>query len=235
MSFAERLAEVRERVASACARAGRDVGEVTILPVGKTHGPPKIAEAAEAGVAVIGENRVQEALQKIPMCPWHLEWHMIGHLQRNKARHAVRLFTMIHSVDSPRLLETVDMACREEGKTMPVCLEVNVSGESAKFGLAPREVPPMLDRCGSLMNVDVVGLMTMPPFTEDPEDARPVFQRLRELRDVWREQSGFALDELSMGMSHDFEVAIEAGATWIRLGSVLFGARSPARPTSAEG
>jgi pyridoxal phosphate enzyme (YggS family) len=175
---------------------------------------------------VFGENRVQEARQKIPQCPGHLEWHMVGHLQTNKVSHAVRLFSMIHSVDSPRLLEAVDRACETAGRVLPVCLEVNVSGERSKFGLKPGEVPAVLERSTRLLNVDVVGLMTIPPFTEDPGDARPFFRRLREQRDVWRAQSGFSLDQLSMGMSHDFEVAIEEGATWIRLGTVLFGRRT---------
>jgi pyridoxal phosphate enzyme (YggS family) len=225
MSFAERWEEVRLRVAAACARSGRAAGDVSILPVSKTCGPDQIAEAAAAGVAAFGENRVQEAVQKIPLCPGHLEWHMIGHLQRNKVRLVVEWFRMIHSIDSLRLLETVDAACGEAGKTIPVCLEVNVSGERSKNGMAPEEVLPALSAAQGLMNVDVVGLMTIPPFTEDPEEARPFFRQLRELRDRARSETGVPLDVLSMGMSRDFEIAVEEGATWIRIGSLLFGSR----------
>jgi pyridoxal phosphate enzyme (YggS family) len=206
-------------------RCGRSVDSVNLLPVGKKHGPEVIREAAEAGVTVIGENKVQEARQKIPLCSSELEWHLIGHLQSNKARVAVELFSMIHSVDSLRLLEIINSACGDAGKVMPVCLQVNVSGEGSKSGLKPDDVLSVLDGAGSLFNVDVVGLMTIPPFTEDPQDARPHFVALRELRDELREASGFDLPELSMGMSRDFEVAIEEGATWIRLGSILFGKR----------
>ena len=226
MGFQERLEKVRERVAAACARCGRSVDEVRILAVAKKFGPASVAEAAESGVMVIGESRVQEAKQKIPLCSGHLEWHMIGHVQRNKVRDVAQLFQMIHSVDSWRLIEAIDGACGASGTVMPLCLEINVSGEGSKFGLAPAEVPEILDKCGSLMNVDVLGLMTMPPFTPDPEAARPFFARLRGLRDAWRGRTGIALDELSMGMSNDFEVAIEEGATWVRLGSILFGERT---------
>ena len=138
---------------------------------------------------------------------------------------AVELFSMIHSVDSLRLLEIIDSACSDAGKVMPVCLQVNVSGEGSKSGLAPDDVLAVLEGAGSLYNVDVVGLMTIPPFTEEVDDARPHFVALRELRDKLRDASGFELPELSMGMSRDFEVAIEEGATWIRLGSILFGKR----------
>ena len=188
-----------------------------------------VSEAAACGVDVFGENRIQEARHKIPLCPGQIEWHMVGHLQRNKVREAVRLFGMIHSVDSIRLLDAVNEAAGDEGVTMPVCVQVNVAGEASKFGLAPVELPALLEHAASAMNVDVVGLMTMPPFAEDPEDVRPFFVRLRELRDSARDETGFDLPGLSMGMSHDFEVAIEEGATWIRLGTVLFGRRPVAR------
>ena len=225
MTFSERLADVEARVAAACARAGRAASDVLILPVGKKHPPERIMEAYEAGVRVIGENRVQEASQKIDRCPGQLEWHLIGHLQTNKVRPAVRCFHMIHSVDSLRLLQVLNDACADAGRSMPVCLQVNVSGESSKSGLPPDAVGAVLEACGDLMHVDVEGLMTMPPFTEDPEGARPHFSALRQLRDRLRDQTGFNLPELSMGMSHDFVVAVEEGATWLRLGSVLFGPR----------
>jgi len=225
-TFAYRLQSVRKRVDAACARVKRDPGEVSIVAVAKTFGAAEVTEAAESGLTIIGENRVQEAKQKSPLCPGYLEWHMVGHLQRNKARDAVRLFRMIHSVDSQRLLVAINSACEAAGVVMPVCLEVNVSGESSKFGLEPREVPELIEQCGSLMNVDVIGLMTIPPFTEDAEGARPYFRRLRELRDEWHDTCGVLLKDLSIGMSKDFEVGVEEGATWIRLGTVLFGERS---------
>ena len=227
--FAGRLRDVRRRIAAACERAGRDVNDVNILPVGKKHGPERIAELVAAGLTVCGENRVQEAQHKIPLCSGELEWHMIGHLQRNKVRAATAIFSMIHSIDSAGLAEAVDGACGEGGKTLPVCLQVNVSGERSKSGMAPEETQGVLDRCRRLMNIDVVGLMTIPPFSADPREAAPFFAQLRALRDQLRESTGFPLENLSMGMSNDFEVAIEEGATWVRLGSVLFGRRGEER------
>lgn len=212
-------------MAGACSRANRQIDDVKIVAIAKKFGPEHVKMAADCGLTVIGENRVQEANQKIPLCPGHLEWHMVGHLQKNKVRHAVRLFGMIHSVDSFELLEVIDGACREIGVEMNVCMEVNVSGESSKFGLAPDNLQGVLNMCGRLMHVNVVGLMTIPPLTNDAEDARSYFRRLRELRDQCREKTDMELNELSMGMSNDFEVAIEEGATWIRLGSILFGER----------
>ncbi|MBT3295698.1 MAG: YggS family pyridoxal phosphate-dependent enzyme [Verrucomicrobia bacterium] len=219
------IEQVRARIAQACARAGRPVESVKLVAVSKRQSPDAVRALAEAGVELFGESRAQEARQKIPLCPGDLTWHMIGHIQRNKVRDIVRLFSYVHSVDSLRLLEALDGAAAEAGKTLSVLLEVNVSGEGSKFGFVPDEVPAVLERCGSLMNLDVAGLMTIPPFTPEPAEARPHFARLRELRDTWREATGFPLDELSMGMSHDFEVAIEEGATWIRLGTILFGDR----------
>ncbi|NQU38908.1 MAG: YggS family pyridoxal phosphate-dependent enzyme [Lentisphaerae bacterium] len=219
------LAAVRERIAAACERAGRDVNSVGLVAVSKRKGPDAVRALAEAGLDVFGESRVQEARQKMALCPSGLTWHMIGHIQTNKAGEVVRLFSYVHAVDSLRLLDALDSAAAAAGVSLPVLLEVNVSGEGSKFGFAPEEVPGILEHCTGLMNLDISGLMTIPPFTPDPEEARPHFIRLRELRDGWRAASGFPLDELSMGMSHDFEVAIEEGATWIRLGTILFGER----------
>ena len=230
---AERLEGIRKRIAAACGRVGRDPSEVSLLAVSKTFGPDDVREAAECGLTVFGESRVQEARQKIPLCPGHLQWHLVGHLQRNKVKDAAPLFAMIHSVDSWKLLETIQDACQTLGRVMPVCLEVNVSGERSKYGLSPEEAPAVLERCGLLVNVEVVGLMTMPPFTEDAQEARPFFRRLRELRDEWRSRHGLPLRELSLGMSHDFEVAVEEGATWVRVGSLLFGDR-PRRPKAED-
>lgn len=225
MTIAERIKSVFDRMEAACRRAGREPGSVRLVAVSKTHPPETVREAYEAGLRVFGESRVQEAAAKIPMCPGDISWHMIGHLQRNKARHAVQLFDVIHSADSLRLLETLDRLAQEAGRRPQVLLEVNVSGERSKFGMPPEEGPSLLEKATKLRNIQIVGLMTMPPFFEEPEKARPFFQRLRALRDEWRAQTGFSLDELSMGMTHDFEIAIEEGATWVRVGTAIFGER----------
>lgn len=220
-----RWAGINRRIDEACGRAGRDPSTVQVLAVSKTQSPEAVAEVAALGVETFGENKVQEARQKIPLCPSRLHWHLIGHLQSNKARDAVRLFEMIHAVDSLRLLELLDRCAGEEGRVIPVCLEVNVSGERSKFGIAPHVVEEILRGTGSLFKVKIVGLMTIPPVAEDPGEARPFFRALRELRDQMQDLTGVALPELSMGMSQDFEVAIEEGATWIRVGTLLFGPR----------
>jgi PLP dependent protein len=224
----ETLHNIAERMAQACSRSGRDVAAVSLLPVTKRVEPDRIEEAVTCGLRVFGESRVQEAKQKIAMLSGSLEWHFIGHLQTNKVRDAAALFRMIHSVDSWRLIESLDAACGAQGVAIKVCLEVNVSGEASKFGLSPETVPEVVKNAGQLPRVDVVGLMTIPPYSKDPEDARPFFRRLRELRDRLRGETGVPLPDLSMGMSHDFEVAIEEGATWVRLGAALFGERKGA-------
>jgi pyridoxal phosphate enzyme (YggS family) len=220
-----RIDDVRARLAAACGRAGRSPDDVRLVAVSKKIEPELIAAAAAAGVDCFGESRVQEAAQKIPLCPARLEWHLIGHLQRNKARLAAECFSMIHTVDSVRLLETLEMVCEETGIRMPICVEVNTSGEASKFGCAPDDVPALLERAAELYRVEVKGLMTIPPFRPDPEEARPYFAQLRDCRDRWRVKSGFALDMLSMGMTHDFEIAIEEGATCVRVGTGIFGDR----------
>jgi pyridoxal phosphate enzyme (YggS family) len=234
VTIAERVQSVMERMERACRRAGRDPSAVRLVAVSKMHPPEAIREAYEAGLRVFGESRVQEAMAKIPMCPGDISWHMIGHLQRNKAKQAVECFEVIHSADSQRLLETLDRMAQETGRRPRVFLEVNVSGERSKFGLAPEAVPAVLEAAAQWRHLNVVGLMTMPPFFEDPEKTRPFFRRLRELRDEWRAQTGFPLDELSMGMTHDFEIAIEEGATWVRVGTALFGERRKAGALGEE-
>lgn len=220
-----RLDGVRKRIESACARAGRDVSGVRVVAVAKGFGPDAVREAADAGLEVIGESKVQEARQKIPLCPGGLEWHLVGHLQTNKVREAVHWFRMIHSVDSEKLMDAVDKAASAAAVETPVCIEVNVSGERSKFGVPPDALDGLLEHSRGLTSVEVVGLMTVPPFTPDPEEARPFFRALRERRDACRERHGIELNELSMGMSNDFEVAVEEGATMVRLGTVLFGER----------
>jgi pyridoxal phosphate enzyme (YggS family) len=220
-----RLADIQRRIAEACGRVGRDPAGVKLLAVTKTLGPDVVQEAVSAGLSFFGESRIQESRFKISQCSSTLHWHFIGHVQTNKARETVRLFEMIHAVDSLRLLESLDRVAQEEGRSMPVCLEVNVSGERSKFGMAPDEVPAVLARAATLFRVHVEGLMTIPPIAQDPGEARPFFRRLRELRDRCQGETGLPLPELSMGMSHDFEVAVEEGATWVRVGSLLFGPR----------
>ena len=226
--IAENLETVRGRIAAACARAGRAPESVRLLAVSKTYGPDAVRAAAAAGQRLFGENRVQEAAAKIPECPGNLEWHLIGHLQSNKAALAARLFDWVHSVDSAKLLEALDRHAADAGRTLRALVQVNVSGERAKSGLAPAAVPDVLALADRLRNVRIVGLMTIPPLAEDPETARPFFRKLRELRDGWAAATGFDLAELSMGMTHDLEVAIEEGATFVRVGTGIFGAR--ARP-----
>jgi hypothetical protein len=225
-SFEDRLNDVRVRIQVACERAGRSPGDVRLLAVSKKCGPECIQEAAACGLTLFGESRVQEARQKIPLCPSALTWHLIGHLQTNKVKDAVNLFHLIQAVDSLKLLMAIETAAEAAGRVMPVFLEVNVSGESSKFGLAPEAVPGILQAANGLRRVEIQGLLTIPPLAEDPEHARPFFHTLREHRDRWRQETGFELRELSMGMSHDFEIAVEEGATWIRLGSILFGKRN---------
>lgn len=234
-SLAENLEAVHARIAAACARAGRAPDAVRLLAVSKTYGPDAVRAAAAAGQRWFGENRVQEAAAKIPECPGNLAWHLIGHLQSNKAALAARLFDWVHSVDSAKLLETLDRHAAEAGRTLRALVQVNVSGERSKSGLAPAAVPAVLALAPRLRNVQIAGLMTIPPLAADPETARPFFRKLRELRGEWAAATGLDLAELSMGMTHDLEVAIEEGATVVRVGTGIFGARSrPAPETEAS-
>lgn len=232
-SMQERLEDIENRIDAACRRCGRDRTSVNLLPVSKTHSPDKVGEAADCGLTVFGENRIQEARGKIPLCPGHLRWHLIGHLQTNKAKFVPPLFDMVHSVDSARVLESLEKACAACGRTLPITLEVNVAGEGSKFGMKPEEVQTAVSQANDMPHLEPVGLMTIPPFTEDPEKTRKHFAALRELRDQCEQRTGIPLPELSMGMSHDFEVAIEEGATWIRVGTGIFGKRgSPWKPVN---
>ena len=226
-SLETRYRAVTGRVAAACARAGRPAESVTLVAVTKTH-PPETADAlARLGQFDVGENKVQEAKAKVPLCDGRLRWHGIGHLQTNKVRDAVRLFCTVHSVDSVRLAEEIERQCAAQGKRLPVLLEVNVSGEGSKFGLKPEEVPDVALAVNRLPHLVLRGLMTMPPFAEDPEAARPFFRRLAQLRRAAEARLGAPLPDLSMGMSGDFEVAIEEGATLVRVGTALVGERKP--------
>ncbi len=224
-ALADILSGVKEHIAEACARAGRRLDEVEIIGVTKTHGPEVVREAWEAGIRLFGENKVQEAAWKIPECVSGPEWHLIGHLQRNKVRPALELFSVIHSVDSVRLLEQIEHVAGESGRRPEILLEVNVSGEASKDGLRPEQVPEVIERALGCRNITLTGVMTMAPFCPDAELIRPVFAKLRGLRDRWEKDFGIGLPNLSMGMSNDYRVAVEEGATWVRLGTVLFGTR----------
>jgi pyridoxal phosphate enzyme (YggS family) len=222
------LARVRERIAAAARRAGRNPDEVTLVAVTKGVGLDRVLEAVACGVTHIGENRVQEAAAKFPHLPPGVVRHMVGHLQRNKAKMAVRLFDLIHSLDSLRLAEELNRRALEAGRVMDVLVQVNVSGEPTKYGVSPEEVEALVENMASLPGLRLRGLMTIAPIVEDPEQARPYFRRLRQLGDVIRSAAtDLKLErlELSMGMTDDFEVAVEEGATIVRIGRAIFGPR----------
>ena len=225
MDFAERLNLIQQRIAAACARAGRDVNRVTLLAVSKTHPPETIRAAVDCGQLLFGENKIQEAKAKIPLCPGKARWQFIGHLQSNKVRDAVELFEMIQGVDSLAIAQEISKRAEQAAKTMPILLEVNVAGEGSKFGYAPERLMAELNQLNALPRIEIHGLMAIPPFAPLPEKARPYFQKLRELKVECENILGAPLPHLSMGMSGDFEVAIEEGATLVRVGTALFGER----------
>ncbi|WP_352431325.1 YggS family pyridoxal phosphate-dependent enzyme [Pyrinomonas sp.] len=224
-----RVEAIRTRIARACERVGRDPSEVLLIAVGKTFPVEALRRAIAAGVEHLGENRVQEAETKIREIGHEgVKWHLIGHLQSNKARRAVRLFDYIHSLDSAELVERLERLCREEGRReLPVLVQLNLAGEETKSGASEAELSRIIQALSRCERVRPVGLMTLPPFFADAQQARPYFRRLRQLRDRLRADGlfGDGRGELSMGMSHDFEVAIEEGATMVRVGTAIFGAR----------
>jgi len=228
-TVAERIAEVREKVERACERAGREIEDVTIMAATKGRSVPEIVEAVEAGISDVGENYVQELLDKkgeldeagySEIC-----WHAIGHLQRNKVRYVVPLCSRIHSVDSVRLAREVDKRAARIDKVQAVLLEINIAGEESKLGIAPEQAAQLAEQIMELEHLQLRGLMTMPPYTDNPEDSRPLFKVLRDLAEqlISLGLPSEAMSELSMGMSGDYQVAIEEGATTVRLGTVLFG------------
>jgi pyridoxal phosphate enzyme (YggS family) len=226
-AIAENLARVRERIEAAASRVGRDPQAVRLVAVSKTVGPERIREAVEAGAKILGENYLQEAQKKMAALGPGVLWHFIGHLQKNKARQAVRLFDLIHSVDSLPLAEELSRESLKAGKVQPVLLQVDLSGEETKFGAPEEEIVRMAEPLSALEGIAVKGLMTMPPYGEDPEDSRPYFRRLWGLK---KRLTGMgipriSMEELSMGMSGDFEVAVEEGATLVRVGTAIFGPR----------
>jgi PLP dependent protein len=224
-NIAENLAAIRQRIEAACARARRDPTSVTLIAVTKGQPPEAVRAAVEADQLAFGENRVQEAKAKISQCPGSARWHMIGHLQSNKARDAVALFEMIESIDSLSLAAEVNKWADKSAKTMRVLLEVNVAGESSKFGYNPDRLLEEFLEINSLPKIEIHGLMTVAPWAQEPEKARPVFRRLSELKAKCEQKLGAPLPQLSMGMSGDFEVAIAEGATIVRIGTALFGPR----------
>jgi PLP dependent protein len=232
MSIAENIARVRERIAAAARRAARNPEEIALMAVTKTHSPERIPEAHAAGLRLFGENRVQEFARKAEALRdlQAAEWHMIGHLQSNKAASAVELFDAIDSLDSLKLAEKLNAAAQRLSKKLVVLIEINVGSEAAKSGVAPgsRELEAILEAAPDLTNLDFRGLMTIPPFTENPEGARCCFRQLCSLRDalVTRRLPAIGMNMLSMGMSHDFEVAIEEGSTCVRVGTAIFGERT---------
>ena len=225
----KRLAEVRLRLAAAAQRAGRAVDEVQLIAVSKTHPAQVVREAISAGVTDLGENRVQEADEKIGEVGRDAaRWHLIGHLQSNKARHAVQLFDVIHSLDSVGLARKLNRACQDlERAELPVLIQVDLGHEATKAGVDEKDLPHLVEAINSCERLSLIGLMTLPPFFDDPELTRPFFVQLREVRDRYRSQGAFGekRGELSMGMTNDFAVAIEEGATMVRVGTAIFGAR----------
>lgn len=224
-NIAQQLAAVREEIDAAALRAGREPEDVRLVAVSKTHPASAVEAAAAAGQLVFGESRVQEAREKIPACPPGLEWHFIGHLQRNKVRQALPLFSFFHSIDSAALAEAIDRIAGETGREVEGLLEANVSGEETKHGFSPDRLREQFAALARLPHLRIRGLMTMAPYGEHPEDARPFFRALRELRDELQAKHGHPLPDLSMGMSGDFAPAIGEGATLVRIGSSIFGAR----------
>jgi pyridoxal phosphate enzyme (YggS family) len=230
MDLEQSLNSIQCRIRAACERASRPPESVTLLAVTKTHPPEIVAQAARLGLRLFGENKVQEARTKIPQCQGALRWHMIGHLQTNKCRDAVALFEMIQSVDSLSLAEELNKRAEQASKTLPILLEVNAVGEASKFGYRPDKLLAELAQIAAFPRLEVHGLMTVPPWAPNPERVRPVFQKMRELKQGCEEVIGAPLSHLSMGMSGDFEVAIEEGATIVRIGTALFGERAKAQP-----
>jgi pyridoxal phosphate enzyme (YggS family) len=225
-SLSDRLALVHETIAAAAARAHRSPDDIELVAVSKTHAPEDIAEALSAGQTIFGESRVQEAKAKIPLISGRARWHFIGHLQKNKLRHALGLgFDLLHGIDSLDLARDLDRIAEEAGAHPHVLIEVNVAGESSKFGFSPDRLKAQLEELLALPRLQIDGLMTIAPFATEPEPSRPHFATLRELRETLQTEFRVPLPELSMGMSGDYAVAVEEGATLVRVGTAIFGTR----------
>ena len=225
-SILDNLERVREQIAQAAAKAGRDVKDVELVVIAKTHPAEKVREAVEAGQTLFGESRVQEARAKIPELSSNIRWHFVGHLQKNKVRQALPLFEMIHSVDSLALAQDINRIAEEEGLYPRVLLEVNVAGEGSKFGFAPDDLREQMEALLALPRLSIEGLMCIPPLAVESEDSRKFFVQVRELRDSLEKEFNIKLPQLSMGMTQDFPIGIQEGATLVRVGTAIFGERS---------
>jgi PLP dependent protein len=224
-SIAENLERVREQIASAAANSGRSADDVELVAISKTHPAESVREALEAGQILFGESRVQEARAKIPELSSNIHWHFVGHLQKNKVRQALPLFEMIHSIDSLALAQDVNRIADEEGLYPRILLEVNVAGEGSKFGFAPADLRQQMEPLLALPRLAIEGLMCIPPLAVESEDSRKFFVEVRELRDSLEKEFNMKLPQLSMGMTQDFPIGIEEGATLVRVGTAIFGER----------
>jgi len=230
----DNLERVREQIAQAAAKAGRDVKDVELVAITKTHPAEKVREAVEAGQTLFGESRVQEARSKIPELSSNIRWHFVGHLQKNKIRHALTLFEMIHSVDSLGLAQDINRIAEEQGVHPRVLLEVNVAAEGSKFGFSPDKLRDQMEQLLALPRLSILGLMTIPPLAKEAETSRKYFVQSRELRDRLQTEFHVDLAQLSMGMTEDFAVAVEEGATLVRVGTAIFGERSKKQRATNE-
>lgn len=224
----ENLEQVESRIQEACRRVGRDRGEVTLIAVSKTKPVEMLREIYDCGQRVFGENKVQELTEKYEVLPGDIQWHMIGHLQRNKVKYLIGKTALIHSVDSVRLARTIQEESAKKACRTPVLIEVNVAGEESKFGVSPEETQTLIEEIAQFPNLEVRGLMTIAPYVEDPEENRMIFRKLRQLSvDIAAKNiNNVTMSVLSMGMTNDYEVAVEEGATMVRVGTGIFGARS---------
>jgi PLP dependent protein len=229
-TIGDRLARVQAQIAAAAERSGRQPEAIELVAVSKTHDAEKVQAAFDAGHTLFGESRVQEARAKIPLLPSRLRWHFIGHLQKNKIRHALPLFELFHGIDSLALAQDMQRIADEEGMRPRILLEVNLAGEASKHGFAPAMLRRVLDELLSLGRLSLEGLMAIPPFAPEPESSRPYFVALRKLRDELESEFKLGLPQLSMGMSGDYPIAIEEGATLVRVGTAIFGERKRVKP-----
>ncbi|MBR1629716.1 MAG: YggS family pyridoxal phosphate-dependent enzyme [Lachnospiraceae bacterium] len=223
----ESLEQVQNKITAACERVGRDPSEVTLIAVSKTKPNATLMEAYQAGARVFGENKVQELVGKIEALPSDIEWHMIGHLQRNKVKYIAGKVAMIHSVDSFRLAEEINIQAKKRGIIIPILIEVNIGEENSKFGVLAEDTPELVRQAAELDGISIKGLMTIAPYVVDPEENRPLFHKIKDLSlDIEREKlDNVSMHVLSMGMTNDYEVAVEEGATMVRVGTAIFGER----------
>ena len=234
-AISENLDRVRDQIASAAQKAGRSGDDIELVAVSKTHDAARVREAVEAGQQLFGESRIQEARAKIPELPSALRWHFVGHLQKNKIRHALPLFELFHGIDSLDLARDLNRIAEEDGARPRILLQINVAGEGSKFGFKPEAVPEEMESLLALPRLTIEGLMTIPPLAEEAEASRNFFVQLRELRDDLEKEFDLKLPQLSMGMTNDFAVAVEEGATLVRVGTAIFGERArPKRGSVAE-